>query len=223
MTDIEAESGLVRYAREELELAGLFDGDGDYGGMIGDHVMRIVETFAAGGHSGMSASITISVLEKVLRYEPLTPLTYAEDEWIDQSDMSGTPMWQNRRKHDVFSEDHGVTWYCLDGTVGRRRPMNTNGPIVVGEARAAVQIGATGRARFWRKEAPARVRSWWRRHWWPARIRQLDRERADWKRWHGDLDAQIRELADVIMHEIPGEPSADEGPVACAIRLLRER
>lgn len=27
------------------------------------------------------------------------------------------------------------------------------------------------------------MKSWWRHHWWPARIRQLDRERADWKRW----------------------------------------
>ena len=38
-------------------------------------------------------------------------------------------------------------------------------------------------ARFWVKETPPRLRSWWRRHWWPARIRQLDRERSDWKRW----------------------------------------
>ncbi len=46
--------------------------------------------------------------------------------------------------------------------------------------------------RFWREEEPLRLRSWWRRHWWPARIRQIDRERADWKRWcetaeHNDL------------------------------------
>jgi hypothetical protein len=35
--------------------------------------------------------------------------------------------------------------------------------------------------RFWREETPLRVRHWWRLHWWPARIRQLDRERAFWK------------------------------------------
>ena len=38
-------------------------------------------------------------------------------------------------------------------------------------------------ARFWTKETPVRLRSWWRRHWWPARIRQLDRERLGWARW----------------------------------------
>jgi hypothetical protein len=37
--------------------------------------------------------------------------------------------------------------------------------------------------RFWREEIPLRLRSWWRRRWWPARVRQLDRERRDWKRW----------------------------------------
>lgn len=36
-----------------------------------------------------------------------------------------------------------------------------------------------------------RLRSWWRRHWWPARIRQLDRERADWKRWFHDCEDEL--------------------------------
>lgn len=43
------------------------------------------------------------------------------------------------------------------------------------------------RAGFWRAEGPLRLRGWWRRHWWPSRIAQLDRERADWKRWHDEV------------------------------------
>jgi len=46
------------------------------------------------------------------------------------------------------------------------------------------------RLRFWiigypwqRGELWVRVSGWWRRHWWPARIRHLDLERAAWKRW----------------------------------------
>ena len=35
--------------------------------------------------------------------------------------------------------------------------------------------------RFWFEEIPLRLRGWWRRHWWPARIKQLDRERQFWK------------------------------------------
>lgn len=42
------------------------------------------------------------------------------------------------------------------------------------------------RLKFWRDEVPLRLRGWWRRHWWPERLRQLDRERADWKRWHDE-------------------------------------
>lgn len=34
-------------------------------------------------------------------------------------------------------------------------------------------------------------------------------------------EGQIEELANVIMREVPGEPSQDEGAVACAIRLIR--
>lgn len=114
------DSHLVRYAREELQRAGLFDEDGNYGGMLGEQTLRVVEVFAEAGHSGTSADVTIGLLEKLLRFEPLTPLTYAEDEWINVSEQSGTSLWQNRRKSDVFSHDLGATWYCLDGTSGVR-------------------------------------------------------------------------------------------------------
>ena len=35
------------------------------------------------------------------------------------------------------------------------------------------------------------------------------------------LEDQVRELANVIMFEIPGEPSRSKGAIECAIRLLR--
>lgn len=113
-------SPLVSYARDEMQRAGLFDPDADYGGMLAESVLNVVRVFADSGHSGMSAALALDVLGKVLRFEPLTPLTYAEDEWIDQSEISGKPLWQNRRKHDVFSEDHGATWYDLAGNKGVR-------------------------------------------------------------------------------------------------------
>lgn len=116
------ESILVSYARDELTRAGLFDADSDYGGMLAEGVMKLVEAFASEGHSGMSASMTVAILEKLLRFEPLTPLTYEPGEWNHIADeMAGDPpLWQNRRKFDVFSHDHGATWYCLDGTSGTR-------------------------------------------------------------------------------------------------------
>lgn len=110
------ESTLVAYAREELQRAGLLDQDSDYSAQLGKHVLDLVQAFSEGRHSGESAEMTIQLLEKLLRFHPLTPLTYEPDEWIDQTEISGTPLWQNRRKSDVFSTDGGTTWYCLDGS-----------------------------------------------------------------------------------------------------------
>ena len=107
-------SELVKHAKRELELAGLFDKDSDYNGMLGNAALEIIEVFARQGHSGYSASVTTSIVEKLMRYEPLTALTYNPDEWNDVSEMSGEPMWQNKRKVSVFSEDGGKTHYDID-------------------------------------------------------------------------------------------------------------
>jgi hypothetical protein len=109
-------SNLHEYAEAELKLAGLLDEDSDYGGMLGRGALEIIDVFRRQGHSGHSAHMMAEILNKLLRYEPLMPLTYAEDEWMEVD----TGMWQNRRKSDVFSKDHGATWYCLDGTEGVR-------------------------------------------------------------------------------------------------------
>lgn len=112
--DPDTDSGLVNHARTELTLAGLLDKDSDYDGMLGEAALEIIGVFARQGHSGYSAAMTTDIVNRLMRYEPLTPLTYAPDEWNDVSEMSGTPMWQNRRKSSVFSTDHGLTHYDLD-------------------------------------------------------------------------------------------------------------
>jgi hypothetical protein len=105
---------LVDYAESELKRAGLFDKDSDYNGMLGEAALEIIKVFSMQGHSGFSASIVTQLVEKLLRYEPLTPLTYEPDEWTDVSEMSGSPMWQNNRKPTTFSRDGGKTHYDLD-------------------------------------------------------------------------------------------------------------
>jgi len=86
-------SNLVDYAREELGTAAL----------------EIVEVFSRQGHSGGSAAIVTQIVGKLMQYEPLTPLTYAPDEWIKHAD----DLWQNRRDSRVFSTDGGKTHYSL--------------------------------------------------------------------------------------------------------------
>ena len=79
-------STLLEFARAEMRAAGLYDTDADYGGAIPVAVEEIVEVFAEQGHSGASASIVTSLLGKLLRFEPLCPLTGADDEWTEVSD-----------------------------------------------------------------------------------------------------------------------------------------
>jgi len=103
-------SSLVDYAREELNIAGLLDQDSDYDGMLGTAALEIVEVFAQQGHSGMSAMMVTGIVEKLMRYEPLTPLTYAPDEWIKHEN----DLWQNKRNPAVFSNDGGQTHYSVN-------------------------------------------------------------------------------------------------------------
>lgn len=98
---------LTEYAKDELERAGLFDKDSDYDGMLGEAALEIVEVFARQGHSGMSAAMVTAIVEKLMRYQPLTPLTTDPKEWMDVA----PGMWQSRRSPTVFSEDGGKTAY----------------------------------------------------------------------------------------------------------------
>lgn len=104
---------LVDFAEKELKLAGLFDADSDYDGMIGPAALDIVKVFAEQGHSGYSAALVTSIVEKLMRWQPLTPITSDPDEWMDLSGHE-MPMWQNRRDCAAFSRDGGKTWYHLD-------------------------------------------------------------------------------------------------------------
>lgn len=59
-------------AKRNLEMAGLFDKDSDYGGMLGAAVMRLVDTHFNEGHSGMSHEYCLHLFNKVVRGHALT-------------------------------------------------------------------------------------------------------------------------------------------------------
>ena len=107
-------SNLIEHARTELTRAGLFDGDADYSGAHAHAVMELIETFAAQGHSGASAALTIGLFTKLAQFQPLTPITSDPDEWNNVSDISGAPLWQNKRRSSSFSRDGGRTWYDIE-------------------------------------------------------------------------------------------------------------
>lgn len=105
---------LQDFARKELELAGFFDKDSMYAGMLGEAVMKLIDVFSDEGHSGTSASITVNAFERVARFEPLTPLTGEDDEWNEVTEG----MLQNKRCSHVFKKDGRA--YDSEGRVFRQ-------------------------------------------------------------------------------------------------------
>jgi poly(3-hydroxyalkanoate) synthetase len=103
----EPESNLVTHARRELERIGeeLY---------AVDWFLSVIRAFAAFGHSGGSAMVTIPVLERLLRYQPLSSLTDDPDEWIDRSEIMDEPWWQNVRDPLAMSHDGGKTYWLVD-------------------------------------------------------------------------------------------------------------
>lgn len=97
----------------------MFDKDSDYEGMIGDGIMEIVKVFSKQDHSGFSAGMVKSILDKLLSWQNLTPLTASPDEWMNVSEVSGldgetNTMHQSRRNPVCFSDDAMKSYYNLD-------------------------------------------------------------------------------------------------------------
>jgi hypothetical protein len=99
-------SNLRLHAERELDALGEKD--------MREHLLHMVDVFSEEGHSGFSASWAVSVLEKLLRYEPLAPLTGVDGEWMEV----GEGVWQNVRCSHVFKNTaHGA--YDINGKVFR--------------------------------------------------------------------------------------------------------
>ncbi len=102
------------HAERELDLIGMTDG-GDMNGMMRKHILHMIEEFAKEGHSGFSASYAINCLEKLLRFQPLSPLTGEDWEWVDVAEQNGGTLWQNARCSHVFKDPIGA--YDISGKV----------------------------------------------------------------------------------------------------------
>jgi hypothetical protein len=80
------------------------------------HVLHMMQEFANEGHSGFSASYAISILTKLLDFKPLSPLTGADDEWVNVREHGGEIHYQNKRKSSVFKDADGSV-YDIEGKV----------------------------------------------------------------------------------------------------------
>jgi hypothetical protein len=96
----------------ELEKAGLLSKNSDYEGMVGEAVKELLLVFQKQGHSGYSAQLTASIFHKLIKGEPLSPLTSEPSEWMEV----GLDILQNMRSSYVFI-DKGKSNrpYTIDG------------------------------------------------------------------------------------------------------------
>jgi len=98
---------LIEHAKRELELVG-------EDAKVIEWYLKVVGTFSEFGHSGETAEHTLEVLEQLLRYRNLTPLTDDPKEWVDVSGyFEGKSIWQSIRNSEAFSADGGKTYSVL--------------------------------------------------------------------------------------------------------------
>lgn len=101
------DSNLIHHARAEL----LRQGEDQ---TTIDWYLSVIEVFVAFGHSGGSAACTIPVLNALLQYENLTPLTRDPEEWAHIAEHvwgEEGGVWQSRRNPAMFSLDGGESYY----------------------------------------------------------------------------------------------------------------
>lgn len=114
------------HAETELALIGLGpDCTDEMNKAMREHILKMVDTFADEGHSGFSASYAIGIIEKLLKFEPVTPLTGEDDEWMEIDDG----VYQNKRCGRVFKKvrETDTIVYDIDGRVFWDEDPDENG------------------------------------------------------------------------------------------------
>lgn len=107
---------LVSYAESELNRIGMpADSKDEMNLAMRNHILHMIKEFADEGHSGFSASYAVSLLSKLMRFKPLSPLTGEDDEWAAVAEQSGGILWQNKRASHVFKDSDGA--YDINGKV----------------------------------------------------------------------------------------------------------
>lgn len=106
---------ILSFAEQELDIIGMTgDSEDEINLAMRKHILHMVKEFSDEGHSGFSAPYAVSILQKLLMYEPLTPLTGEDSEWVDLMDDGS--MLQNKRCSHVFKDSDGRA-YDIQGIV----------------------------------------------------------------------------------------------------------
>jgi len=119
----ETKSGLVAFA--EAELSRLQNDEYGMQEMMNRHLLKMVQVFSDEDHSGFSANYAINVLNRLLRYLPISVIEDKPEDWIDVSDglfqhKRCSKIFKDKKLFDgqaynldgrVFSNDNGESWF----------------------------------------------------------------------------------------------------------------
>jgi hypothetical protein len=107
-------SDLINFAKKELDIIGMKEDDSEISNRaMREHILKMVEVFSDEGHSGFSANYAAAILQKLLKFEPLSPLTGEDSEWNLISEKE--KLYQNKRCSYVFRENGKA--YDINGKV----------------------------------------------------------------------------------------------------------
>lgn len=109
---------LMSHTIEELNRLGMTeDATDEYNKSMRNHIIHMMQEFCNEGHSGFSAGYAVSILSKLMKYEPVTPLTGADDEWVDVASFGTGDLYQNKRYSKIFKEGKNGKAYNIEGKV----------------------------------------------------------------------------------------------------------
>ncbi len=115
-------SNFIDHAKREFLLLGykpIEECEDDPNKWIQEGILELLDVFAKQGHSGGSASYTVSMFKRLAMFELLSPLICDESEWNDVSEYSGREMYQNNRLSTVFKNSKDGQPYYLDAITYR--------------------------------------------------------------------------------------------------------
>lgn len=98
-------SNLYEHAKRELDLVETDE-------YFKECILTAVKAFSAYGHSGGSASVGIPLLNDLLQFKNITPLSNDPNEWNEV----GVGVWQNSRCSEAFSNNGGKSYTLLSET-----------------------------------------------------------------------------------------------------------
>lgn len=134
-------SALEVHAIDELTRIGMYDSDGEMNKCICEHILKMIKVFAEEGHTGFSANYVIECLQKLLQFEPLSPLTGEEDEWSEP--ING--ILQNKRAYRVFKNINDGRAFDVRGRVFVGQEGQT---YISGDSRVYIEFPYTPKTEY---------------------------------------------------------------------------